>query len=243
MTGLEICANSFVSALAAEQGGAIRVELCENMAEGGTTPSYATIKMAKKRLKIEVWPIIRPRGGDFLYTVDEVELMKVDIQICKDLGCDGVVFGILLPNGEIDKENCKQLIALAHPMPTAFHRAFDMCENLEKGLEDLIELGFVRVLTSGGAENAYNGIEKIAKLVQLADGRIEIMPGAGVNPQNIASIKERTGAGVFHASARIRISSKMEYRNQNSKMGSIADEYSIEQTSVELVSELVKNLN
>ncbi|MES2652304.1 MAG: copper homeostasis protein CutC [Bacteroidota bacterium] len=243
MTGLEICANSFVSALAAEQGGAMRVELCENMAEGGTTPSYATIKMAKKRLKIEVWPIIRPRGGDFLYTVDEVELMKVDIQICKDLGCDGVVFGILLPYGEIDKENCKQLIALAHPMPTAFHRAFDMCENLEKGLEDLIELGFVRVLTSGGAENAYNGIEKIAKLVQLADGRIEIMPGAGINPQNITSIKERTGARVFHASARIKISSKMEYRNQNSKMGSIADEYSVEQTSVELVSELVKNLN
>ncbi len=242
MAALEICANSFSSAIAAEQGGAIRVELCENMAEGGTTPSYATIKMAKAKLNIAIWPIIRPRGGDFLYTTDEFELMKIDLKMCKELECDGVVFGILSPNGEIDKERCSILIDLAYPMPVAFHRAFDMCNDLDKGLEDLINLGFVRVLTSGGAENAFNGIERIAKLVQLADGRIEIMPGAGINPKNIINIKKMTGAEVFHASARIKIESKMEYRNQSTKMGNIQDEYSVEQTSVELVSELVKNL-
>jgi copper homeostasis protein len=239
MTGLEVCANSFASALAAEQGGAIRIELCENMAEGGTTPSYATIKLSKERLKIAIWPIIRPRGGDFLYTDDEFELMRTDIQICKELGCDGVVFGILSANGEIDKDRCKVLIDLAYPMPTAFHRAFDMCNDLEKGLEDLIDLGFIRVLTSGGADNAYNGIKELAKLVELANNRIEIMPGAGINPQNIAYIKEQTGANVFHASARVKVASKMEYRNQSTKMGSLEDEYSVEQTSAELVKRIV----
>ncbi|MGF1925172.1 MAG: copper homeostasis protein CutC, partial [Bacteroidia bacterium] len=113
MKGLEVCANSYSSASAAEKGGAIRVELCENMSEGGTTPSYATIKLSKSKLNIEVWPIIRPRGGDFLYSADEFELMKMDIEICKDLGCDGIVFGILLADGQIDKERCKILLDLA----------------------------------------------------------------------------------------------------------------------------------
>lgn len=243
MMGLEVCANSFTSALAAEQGGAVRVELCENMAEGGTTPSYATIKMAKQRLKIEVWPIIRPRGGDFLYSDDEFELMKIDIQICKKLGCNGVVFGILTPDGEIDKDRCKQLLALAHPMPASFHRAFDMCNQLEKSLEELIKLGFTRVLTSGGAENVEKGIKTLEKLVKLANNRIEIMPGAGVNPKNIKILKEKTGATVFHASARIKIASKMEYRNQHTKMGNLEDEFAIDQTSAELVAEIIKNLN
>lgn len=239
MTVIEVCANSFISALAAEQGGALRVELCENMAEGGTTPSYATIKLAKERLKIAVWPIIRPRGGDFLYTNDEFELMKIDVQMCKELGCDGVVFGILLPNGEIDKERCKELLDLAHPMPAAFHRAFDMCNDLKNGLETLVDLGFVRVLTSGGGESAVNGIELIVKLVEFANNRIEIMPGAGINPQNIAYIKEKTGAKVFHASARVKVASKMIYRNENTKMGSLTNEYTIEQTSAELVNKMV----
>jgi copper homeostasis protein len=242
MIALEVCANSFTSALAAQEGGAIRVELCENMAEGGTTPSYATIKMTKERLKIAVWPIIRPRGGDFLYTDDEFELMKIDIQICKDLGCDGVVFGILTADGKIDKERCKTLINIAHPMPVAFHRAFDMCNDLAKGLIDLINLGFVRVLTSGGADNAYHGLATLDQLVKLANDRIEIMPGAGINPQNIASIKEKTGAKIFHASARIKIVSKMEYHNQSTKMGDLEDEYTIEQTSSAVVKQLVTAL-
>lgn len=239
---LEICANSFTSALAAEKGGANRVELCENMAEGGTTPSYAQIKMCRERLSIEIWPIIRPRGGDFLYSDDEFELMKDDIKICKSLKCDGVVIGILLANGEIDKIRCAALIELAKPLPVSFHRAFDMSNDLEKALEDLIEMGFVRVLTSGGAENALNGIANISKLVVQAKGRIEIMPGAGINPDNIKEIAIKTGALNFHSSARVAIKSKMEYRNQTTKMGSVEDEYQYQQTSVELVKQIVEKL-
>jgi copper homeostasis protein len=240
--GLEVCANSFVSALAAENGGAIRVELCENMAEGGTTPSYAQIKLCKEKLNIQVWPIIRPRGGDFLYSDDEFELMKEDIKICKALNCDGAVTGILLANGEVDKERCAELIELAHPMPIAFHRAFDMSNDLEKALEDLIDLGFIRVLSSGGKENAFKGIEILARLVNQANGRIEIMPGAGINPENIIEIKEKTGATVFHSSARIKIASKMEYQNKISKMSNESDEYQYEQTSSTLVKQMVEKL-
>lgn len=240
--GLEVCVNSFVSALAAENGGAIRVELCENMAEGGTTPSYAQIKLCKEKLNIQVWPIIRPRGGDFLYSDDEFDVMKEDIKICKALNCNGVVTGILLGNGTIDKKRCAELIKLAHPMPMAFHRAFDMSNDLEKALEDLIDLGFVRVLSSGGKENAYKGIETLAKLVNQANGRIEIMPGAGINPQNILEIKEKTAATAFHSSARIKIASKMKYRNQTSKMSTDGDEYQYEQTSSSLVKQMVEKL-
>lgn len=240
--GLEVCANSFASAKAAEKGGAIRVELCENMAEGGTTPSYAQIKLCKNRLKLQVWPIIRPRGGDFLYSEDEFELMKEDIINCKNLNCDGAVTGILLANGEIDQKRCAELIKLADPMPLAFHRAFDMSNDMNKALEDLIELGFVRVLTSGGADNAYNGMTTLTQLVQQAQGRIEIMPGAGINPENILAIKRHTGAQVFHSSARIKIKSKMQFRNADSKMGSIEDEYQYEQTSADLVKQMVEKI-
>ncbi|RZJ16004.1 MAG: copper homeostasis protein CutC, partial [Acinetobacter sp.] len=195
-----------------------------------------------KRLNIQVWPIIRPRGGDFLYSNDEFELMKEDIKICKSLNCDGIVTGILLASGEIDKIRCAELIDLAKPMPISFHRAFDMSNDLEKALEDLIDLGFVRVLTSGGANNAVEGIEVITELVKLANGRIEIMPGAGINPQNISGIVSHTGAKNFHSSARIKINSKMEYRNQTTKMGSVEDEYQYQETSAELVKQMVEKL-
>ncbi|MFD0941392.1 copper homeostasis protein CutC [Pedobacter boryungensis] len=235
---LEICANSYSSAVAAQNGGAIRVELCENMAEGGTTPSYGQIKLCKERLSIEIWPIIRPRGGDFLYNADEFELMKEDIKICKELNCNGVVMGILTPDGEIDKIRCKELIELAKPMPVSFHRAFDMSNDLEKALEDLIELGFVRVLTSGGFESAFTGMEFISKLVRQANGRIEVMPGAGIYPDNIKEIAAKTSAKVFHSSARVSLQSKMQFRNQSTKMGSIEDEYQYQQTSEEIVKQL-----
>lgn len=240
--GLEICANSYTSALAAQNGGAHRVELCENMAEGGTTPSYAQIKLCKERLNIQVWPIIRPRGGDFLYSDDEFDLMKEDIEICKTLNCDGVVFGILLADGAIDVKRCATLIELAKPMPVAFHRAFDMSNDLEKALKELIELGFVRVLTSGGANNAFDGMETIAKLVKQCAGRIEIMPGAGINPSNIAAIATKTSARNFHSSARINVKSKMDFLNSDAKMGSIEDEYQYQQTSAELVKQMVDQL-
>ncbi|WP_113652839.1 copper homeostasis protein CutC [Pedobacter namyangjuensis] len=240
--GIEICANSYASAKEAQKGGAIRVELCENMAEGGTTPSYAQILLCKKNLNLQVWPIIRPRGGDFLYSDDEFEIMKQDIILCKELNCEGAVTGLLLANGKIDKERCAILLDLAKPMPLAFHRAFDMSDNLQEALEDLIQLGFLRVLTSGGAENALSGAQVINTLVKQANDRIEIMPGAGINPQNIVAIKRQTNASVFHSSARKKVASKMEYRNVTSKMGKVEDEYQYEQTSAELVEQMVLNL-
>lgn len=240
--GLEVCANSFMSALAAQNGGAVRVELCDNMAEGGTTPSYAQIKTCKERLNIQVWPIIRPRGGDFLYTDDEFHLMKEDIRICKMLHCDGVVTGILTSTGEIDIDRCRELIELAHPMPLAFHRAFDMCENKTTALEQLIQLGFVRVLSSGGAETAFAGAPVLAGLVKQADNRISIMPGAGIHPDNIEMLQKLTRARTFHASARIQVESKMQYRNEKAKMGSITDEYHYELTSEEQVRQLFEKL-
>lgn len=237
---LEVCANSYLSALAAQNGGAKRVEFCDNLAEGGTTPSHAQIALAKRNLSIEIWPIIRPRGGDFLYNDIEFQLMKEDIINCKSLNCDGIVIGILKADGSIDKERTKILIDLAKPMKVAFHRAFDMSNNLEKALEDLIDLDIVRVLTSGGAVSAIKGAETLSKLLKQANGRITIMPGAGINENNIQELIDKTGATNFHASAKDFIASKMEFRNADSKMGSIDDEYRYELTSEEKVTKLVK---
>src|SRR5690606_4927215 len=198
MINMEVCANSLESAIAAQKGGAIRVELCDNLAEGGTTPSYAQIAMAKKMLQIKVYPIIRPRGGDFLYTQLEFELMKEDIKICKSLKCDGVVIGILKDDGSIDKERCKALVELARPMGVTFHRAFDMSNDLEKALEDIIEIGCERVLTSGGESSALNGAPTIAKLIAQSASRIIVMPGAGISKANITKLIQITGAREFH---------------------------------------------
>jgi copper homeostasis protein len=241
MNKLEVCANSYSSALAAQEGGAIRVELCENMAEGGTTPSYAQIKLCKQRLDLEIWPIIRPRGGDFLYSDDEFELMKIDVQACKELHCNGVVFGILRTDGTVDEERCTTLIKIAHPMPVAFHRAFDLVKDKKSALETIITLGFARILTSGGAESALAGAEEISKLMVQAARRIEIMPGAGINPGNITEIKEQTGATVFHASARIPMGSRMLYQNTQASLGA-AENYQYKQTSAEIVKQLVDAL-
>lgn len=241
MYTLEICANSYTSALAAQNGGADRVELCDNMAEGGTTPSYAQIALCKRNLTIKIFPIIRPRGGDFYYSDIEFELMKIDIVNCKSLGCDGVVTGILTADGAIDIERTKALIEFARPMEVSFHRAFDMCKNMPVALEAIIGLGCERVLTSGGAETAESGIEMIAKLVKQAAGRISIMPGAGVNPANIAAIENRTGAKEFHTTAKTTIQTKMNYKNNVAKVGNI-DEYAFMQTDSEIVSTLVEIL-
>ncbi|WP_293788177.1 copper homeostasis protein CutC [uncultured Pedobacter sp.] len=240
---LEVCANSYQSAVAAQNGGAKRVEFCDNLAEGGTTPSYAQIALAKKNLSIEVWPIIRPRGGDFLYSEMEFEIMKEDIKICKSLNCDGVVIGILKADGTVDKERCAELIQLAKPMGVAFHRAFDMSNDMDQALEDLIALQIKRVLTSGGASSAILGAEKLAQLIKKANGRITIMPGAGINESNIKPLINQTGATQFHASAKEFVTSKMEFRNTESKMGSIEDEYQYELTSEAKVKALVDGIN
>jgi copper homeostasis protein len=240
---MEVCANSVTSALAAQRGGAKRVEFCASLTEGGTTPSYGEIAMAKKRVDIEVFPIIRPRGGDFLYSDLEFEIMKEDVKMCKELGCEGIVTGILRPDGSIDEARCAELIALAKPMQAAFHRAFDMVADMEASLEVLITLGFVRVLTSGGKNSAIEGAEKLGALIKQANGRILIMPGAGVNTDNIAELIRITGAVEFHASARKNSSSKMLFRNPDLNMGDEADEYSSSFTDAELVKNLLERAN
>ncbi|MBC8986379.1 copper homeostasis protein CutC [Pedobacter sp. N36a] len=243
MIQMEVCANSLSSALAAQEGGAVRVEFCDNLPEGGTTPSYAQLKLAKELLHILVYPIIRPRGGDFLYSDLEFSIMKEDIKICKSLNCDGVVIGILHADGSIDKTRCAELIELAKPMKVTFHRAFDMCNDLEQGLEDLIELGFERVLTSGAAASALAGAEQIKALIKQAAGRISIMPGAGVKTANIAEIIRITGAQEFHASAKHAVKSEMEFRNPNLSMGTSEDEFSYDLTNAQTVKNLIQLAN
>ncbi|EDM38290.1 probable copper homeostasis protein [Pedobacter sp. BAL39] len=229
--------------MAAERGGAVRVELCDNLPEGGTTPSYAQIKLAKQHTDIQIYPIIRPRGGDFLYSDLEFELMKEDIKMCGSLNCDGVVTGILNADGSIDKERCAILIALAKPMGVTFHRAFDMCNNMEKALEEIIDLGFERILTSGGASSALLGADKIKSLIEQAAGRIRIMPGAGVREENIRQLIRMTGAVEFHSSAKGPVASRMEFRNAALNMGAAVDEFSYDLTSDQAVKNLIEMAN
>lgn len=236
---LEICAGSVASCIAAQEGGAQRIELCDNLLEGGTTPSYATIAVAREKVQLALYPIIRPRGGDFLYDALEFEVMQKDIAMCKQLGCDGVVIGILTPDGQVDKARCKTLVDLAWPMGVTFHRAFDMTADPLQALEDIIDTGCERILTSGQRNTAVEGIPLLKTLVEQADGRIAIMVGSGVRSNNIASLVKETGATEFHTTARAYIESGMQYRNPQVSMGGIpgVPEYGISFTQV---SEVVK---
>lgn len=199
---LEICVGSLKSALAAQSGGADRIELCDNLAEGGTTPSYGMLVQCKKLLQIPFFPIIRPRGGDFIFSKDEFEIMKEDVTCCRDMRCEGIVIGVLRKDGSIDTERCAELIALAGNMQITFHRAFDRCNDLKKGLEDIIQLGCHRVLTSGGKEYAFEGIDILKSLVSQAGTRIIIMPGSGINELNLHTIAKETSATEFHTTAK-----------------------------------------
>lgn len=211
---LEVIGFNIESCALAQSAGANRIELCDNPGEGGTTPSYGFIKAAREILEIDLYPIIRPRGGDFLYSDGEFEMMKTDIKICTDLGCDGVVIGMLNADGTIDKARCLQLVELAYPMAVTFHRAFDRVDNASAALEDIIEIGCERILTSGLQPTAMEGTDTIAALVKQAGERIIIMPGSGVRSENIKAIAERSGAKEFHTSARIFTTSKMNYANE-----------------------------
>lgn len=218
---IEICANSAQSCVEAEAGGATRVELCAGIPEGGTTPSYGEIRTALEltsRMDINV--IIRPRGGDFLYTPAEIRSMLYDIDMCKQLKVHGVVFGCLTKEGDIDVELMRRLIEAARPLSVTCHRAFDVCRDPFLALEQLIELGCDRILTSGQQADAVKGIPLIAELVKKAAGRIIVMPGCGVRETNIEQIEAETGAKEFHTSARRIVYSKMEYRNEKVPMGS-----------------------
>jgi copper homeostasis protein len=212
---LEVIGFTIESCLIAQAAGAHRIELCDNPSEGGTTPSYGFIKAAREKLTIELYPIIRPRGGDFLYSETEFEIMKADVQLCKDLDCNGVVIGILLPNGTVDKERCKQLVDIAYPMGVSFHRAFDRTADPFKALEDIISIGCERILTSGQKPSVNEGMQLLVDLVQQANKRIIIMPGSGVRAENIVALANQTNALEFHTSARININSKMEFINKS----------------------------
>ncbi|MCE5204504.1 MAG: copper homeostasis protein CutC [Porphyromonadaceae bacterium] len=237
---LEICANSVASCLEAQKGGAWRVELCAAIPEGGTTPSYGDIAMARELLQIKLHVIVRPRGGDFLYSVLEHLIMLKDIENARRLGVDGVVIGCLTPEGEVDMTRNRELLEAAAGMSVTFHRAFDMCRDPFESLERIIELGCDRLLTSGQQPKAEQGIDLLNKLVEKAGDRIIIMPGSGVNAGNIAKLAKETGAREFHLSARESVESGMIYRNPDLKMGGdviVIDEYTQQITSAGKVTE------
>ncbi|WP_111685035.1 copper homeostasis protein CutC [Winogradskyella tangerina] len=197
---LEICANSYQSAKNAQDAEAHRVELCQELSVGGITPSYGLIQKVARELDIPVFVLIRPRGGNFVYTDDEFEIMKKDIELCKELGCHGIVSGVLNPEGTIDLKRTKALIELSQPLPFTFHRAFDEIEDSEKAIEQLIDLGANRVLTSGKRQTAMEGIELLKALKMLVENRITIMPGSGINRTNASAFK-KAGFEEIHASA------------------------------------------
>lgn len=238
---IEVCANSLESALNAQKGGADRVELCSNLYEGGTTPSAGEISLARELLQIDLNVLIRPRGGDFLYSKNEIEIIKRDIVNCKNIGVDGVVIGFLKPDGSIDIELTQEITDLARPMTVTFHRAFDMCKNPEEALEELIEIGVDRALTSGAENKAIQGAELLNKLVKQASNRIIIMPGSGIRASNISELIQKTGAVEFHVSERQSISSKMIFKRDHIFMGGLPQipEYEIRIIDTEKIKELV----
>ncbi|MBR4967742.1 MAG: copper homeostasis protein CutC [Bacteroidaceae bacterium] len=244
MAILEICAGSVESAVAARNGGAKRIELCAALEIGGVTPSAGLIKEARKIEGLILNVIIRPRGGDFLYNEYEIACMEEDIRLCKTLGVDGVVIGALTPDGDVDTATCKRLIAASDGMSVTFHRAFDMCRNPRKALEELIDLGCNRVLTSGQAATAQAGIPLLKELVEQANGRIIIMPGCGVSSANAAAILQATGATEIHASARKSVGSGMLFRHSGVSMGNPdSDEYARKETDENEVRKIVESIS
>lgn len=218
---LEICADSVDSAIAAQRGGAHRIELCSNLLEGGVTPSAGLISSVRHKVDIDLYVMIRPRGGDFFYTPAEFEIMKQDVLIAKQAGVDGIVAGILREDGEIDVSRSRCLVEMAGQLKATFHRAFDMSRDLTQSLKDVIETGAHRLLTSGGEQKVEDGIDAIANLVRAADGRISVMAGSGITPANVHSIIKATGVREIHASVRGHVPSPMLYRNEKISMGGL----------------------
>ncbi|MDR3140672.1 MAG: copper homeostasis protein CutC [Tannerellaceae bacterium] len=236
---LEICANSALSCMEAEAGGAKRVELCAGIPEGGTTPSFGEIKTARAIApSIDINIIIRPRGGDFLYSQAEIQSMFHDIALARECGLHGVALGCLTREGNVDAGLLDRLVLAARPLSITFHRAFDVCRDPFTALEQIIDAGCDRILTSGQQPDAVQGIPLIANLVERAAGRIIIMPGCGVRADNIALIEAETGAREFHTSARTILRSDMEYRSERVPMGvsAITSEFEIARTDRRIVA-------
>lgn len=227
---LEVIGFDLASCLIAQQQGADRIELCANPHEGGTTPSYGMIATARTCTTIELFPIIRPRGGDFLYSAIEFDAMIADVTQCAQLGCDGVVIGMLRNDGSVDVDRCAELIRHAGSMQVTFHRAFDRASDPLRALEDVIELGCSRILTSGLRPNVDLGRDMLRTLVHAAGARIAIMPGSGVRSNNVLELARFTGAGAFHSSARSTRPSAMEYTSP--AMAEVLDSVSIDSHEV-----------
>lgn len=210
---LEICAYNIQSAIIAQECGAVRAELCASAPEGGITPSAGALKLTREKLHIALYPIIRPRGGDFLYDEEEWRIMRHDILLCKSIGFEGISTGVQLADGHIDTDGMKRIVEWAWPMQVTCHRVFDSTPDAFRSLEELIDCGCERILTSGHQPTAPQGAELLKKLVEQADGRIIIMPGAGVRASNIRALKQATGANEFHTSAKKLIQSAVAYQN------------------------------
>lgn len=240
---VEICVGSIDSCLIAQKAGADRVELCDNLLEGGTTPSYSTIVYAKEHLSLDTMVMIRPRGGDFLYNDIEFQLMKEDILVCKKIGVKGVVFGLLNTDGSIDKQRTKELIKLSQPLDVCFHRAIDVSKDYYQSVKDIISCGATRILTSGARNKAFEGKENIKKIQQDFGSQIEIMVGSGVNSSNIKMLKEYTNVNNFHLSAKTKIDSNMTFRHPVVSMGGTDfDEYSISIASYDEIKKVINEI-
>jgi copper homeostasis protein len=242
-TMLEICCYNLESALIAAEAGADRVELCADPYSGGTTPGSGLIKSVRKRIDIELFPIVRIRGGDFLFSDEELEVMLHEVEACKSAGCDGVVIGMLLPDGRIDKINCSRLVEKAYPMSVCFHRAFDWTINPYEAMEDIIDIGCERILTSGQQPMAIMGVQLIGDLILKSNDRIQIMPGSGIRAENIIDVKNETNAVHFHSSARVLKKSSMLFiqpsMNEDQSVV-IADRREIEQMVLRLKESVIK---
>lgn len=239
---IEVCAYSLESCLTAQKAGAGRIELCGGLAEGGTTPSAGLIQLARQHLTIPLYVMIRPRGGDFLYTATELDVMKADILMAKTLGADGVVLGILQADGTVDETKTRELIELVKPLPVTFHRAFDMTRDPLEALEAIIRTGAVRILTSGQQQTAETGLPTLRLLAQQTNGRIEIMAGAGVNAQNAGPLIE-AGVDALHLSGGAKEDSPMTYRQPSVSMASgLPSEYENVEANEEKIRAVINQL-
>jgi len=242
---LEICCNNWQSAKIADEAGADRIELCTALEEGGITPSAGLILQCVQQLSLQVHVLIRPRGGDFLYNADEIEIMKKDIEFCKNNGVDGVVFGFLKPDGTINKFLTKEFIDFAHPMKVTFHRAFDRCKTPLQALNDLIDLQVDYLLTSGQKPSAIEGADLIKELVNLSKGRIKIMAASGVRTYLLPSLMLQSQAHAYHLSARVKIDSKMSFRENTvvKDNNELQSEYAIQTQKMEAIKEAKRILH
>jgi copper homeostasis protein len=216
---IEVCVDSVASAVAAERGGAGRVELCSSLIEGGVTPSAGLIEAVRAKISIGLQVIIRPRGGDFCYTEEELDVMRRDIVVAKNLRADGVVLGVLDADGNVNVDRTRELVDLARPLNVTFHRAFDMAADLSRALDDVCSTGADRLLTSGGEQTCLQGADAIAQLAKKARGRITIMAGGGIGHDDAAPIIERTGVGEIHVGLSSPVASPMLHRNPRVSMG------------------------